>query len=55
MVFDVKNWIFLSLLGAADIALHDIYERAEAICLDVAMNTALEENLFLMWKTHICH
>ena len=37
---------FSSLLGAADIALHNFYERAEAISLDVAMNTALEENRF---------
>ena len=40
-----KIEFFLSLLGAADIALHDIYERADAISQDVAMNTALEENL----------
>ena len=33
---------FSSLLGAADIALHNFYERAEAISLDVAM----KENRF---------
>ena len=38
--------MFSSLLGAADIALYNIYESAEAMSLDVAMNTALEENLF---------
>ena len=41
-----KIELFSSLLGAADIALHNIYECAEAVSLDVAMNTALEENLF---------
>ena len=38
--------IFLSLLGAADIALHNLYERAEAMSLDVVMNIALKENIF---------
>ena len=37
---------FSSLLGAADIALQNIYECAEAMSLDVAMNTTMEENLF---------
>ena len=41
-----KIELFSSLLGAADIALHNIYECAEAMALDVAMHTALEENLF---------
>ena len=37
--------LFSSLIGAPDIALHNIYECAEAMSLDIAMNTALEENL----------
>ena len=41
-----KIELFSSLLGAADIALYNIYECAEAMSQDVAMNTALEENLF---------
>ena len=41
-----KNELFSSLSGATDIALHNIYECAEAMSLDVAMSTALEENLF---------
>ena len=41
-----KIELFSSLLGAADIASHNIYECAEAVSLDVAMNTSLEENLF---------
>ena len=38
--------MFSSLLVATDIALHNVYECAEAMSLDVAMNAALEENLF---------
>ena len=41
-----KIEFFSSLLGAADIALNNIYECAEATSLDVAMNTTLEKNLF---------
>ena len=41
-----KIELFSSLLGAADIALHNVYECAEATSLDVAMNTTLEDNLF---------
>ena len=41
-----KIELLSSILGAADIALHNIYECAEAMSHDVAMNIALEENLF---------
>ena len=41
-----KIELFSSLLGTVNFALHNIYECAEAMSLDVAMNTALEENLF---------
>ena len=41
-----KTELFLFLLGAVDVALHNIYECGEAMSLDVAMNAALEENLF---------
>ena len=37
---------FHLFLGTVNIALHNIYECAEAMSLDVAMNIALEENLF---------
>ena len=41
----LKTKLFIVFISA-DIALHNIYKCAEVMSLDVAINTALEENLF---------